>query len=467
MSFKIHIVGLPKIKNIKEKELDKILEEGNIKCVSKKKIPIDDDYENFELVFNKNENGNITELINKINSLKFRYHPNIKIDCYEINPVDLSLKFPIPKPKSEIKYLIDYDKLINLEYSKTLGQDELVYTNKSFLEKQRNMFSYFVKKIGKNIFQGKSIMSISLPIFIFDTRSLLEMWVWQNGYCAMYLELAGKTKDPLERIKYTTSYAISKFHLCANQQKPFNPILGETFQCKILDSLFYLEQTSHHPPISNYYVIGKNYKAYGYNEPEANGGANSFDIGAKGNTNVLFDDGDVHSINNPGMCIGGTIIGDRTIKFLGELQIVDKKNDLICLIEFNPDERSFLNKLVTKKETFPDYIKGIITNISKNTKYNKEKNSYEIIDKKKNVLCEIEGEFTSYLNFDGKTFWEFKEGSYPKFYRQDFTLPSDSYFREDLHFLINNQEDIAGAYKNIMEERQRNDRKFRDKYKKK
>ena len=42
-----------------------------------------------------------------------------------------------------------------------------------------------------------------------------------------------------------------------------------------------------------------------------------------------------------------------------------------------------------------------------------------------------------------------------------------SYFREDLHFLINNQEDIAGAYKNIMEERQRNDRKFRDKYKKK
>ena len=256
MSFKIHIVGLPKIKNIKEKEVDKILEEGNIKCVSKKKIPIDDEYENFELVFNKNENGNITELINKINSLKFRYHPNIKIDCYEINPVDLSLKFPIPKPKSEIKYLIDYDKLINLEYSKTLGQDELVYTNKSFLEKQRNMFSYFVKKIGKNIFQGKSIMSISLPIFIFDTRSLLEMWVWQNGYCATYLELAGKTKDPLERIKYTTSYAISKFHLCANQQKPFNPILGETFQCKILDSLFYLEQTSHHPPISNYYVIG-------------------------------------------------------------------------------------------------------------------------------------------------------------------------------------------------------------------
>ena len=50
---------------------------------------------------------------------------------------------------------------------------------------------------------------------------------------------------------------------------------------------------------------------------------------------------------------------------------------------------------------------------------------------------------------------------------QDYSLPSRSYFREDLHFLINNQEEIAGAYKNIMEERQRDDRKFRDKYKKK
>ena len=467
MSVKIQIVGLPKIKNIKDKEIDRILNEANIKSISKKKVSIDDDYENYEIEFNKNEYKNISDLINKINSLKFHYHPNIVIDSYEINEVDSSLKFPIPKSNSEIKYLIDYDKLINLEYSKTLGKDELVYTNKNFLEKQRNMFSYFVKKIGKNIFQGKSIMSISLPIFIFDTRSLLEMWVWQNGYCSNYLELAGKTKIPLERLKYTTSYAISKFHLCANQQKPFNPILGETFQCKILDSLFYLEQTSHHPPISNYYVIGKNYKAYGYNEPEANGGANSFDIGAKGNTNILFSDGDVHSINNPGMCIGGTIIGDRTIKFLGELQIVDKKNDLICVIDFNPDERSFLNKLVTKKETFPDYIKGIITNISNNTKFNKEKNCYEIIDKKKNVLSEVEGEFTSFLNFDGKCFWEFKEGNYPKIYRQEFTLPSDSYFREDLHFLIKNQEDVAGAYKNIMEERQRADRKFREKYNKK
>ena len=51
-------------------------------------------------------------------------------------------------------------------------------------------------------------------------------------------------------------------------------------------------------------------------------------------------------------------------------------------------------------------------------------------------------------------------------FRQSFTLPSDSCFREDEYFLYNKEEDIAGAYKNVMEERQRRDRKLRANYKK-
>lgn len=37
--------------------------------------------------------------------------------------------------------------------------------------------------------------------------------------------------------------------------KPFNPILGETFQCKIGNTKMYVEQTSHHPPIYNFLVL--------------------------------------------------------------------------------------------------------------------------------------------------------------------------------------------------------------------
>lgn len=97
-------------------------------------------------------------------------------------------------------------------------------------------------------------MNVSLPINIFDKRTLLELWVSQNGYSATLLEMPGSLSDPLERIKYTTCFALAKFHLSAAQLKPFNPIIGETYQSIIKDSHYYLEQTCHHPPITNFYV---------------------------------------------------------------------------------------------------------------------------------------------------------------------------------------------------------------------
>ena len=47
---------------------------------------------------------------------------------------------------------------------------------------------------------------------------------------------------------------MTRLHLSGSPLKPFNPILGETFQSKVLDFHFYLEQTSHHPPVTNFYV---------------------------------------------------------------------------------------------------------------------------------------------------------------------------------------------------------------------
>lgn len=67
--------------------------------------------------------------------------------------------------------------------------------------------------------------------------------------------MGGQTKSPLEKIKYSTAFAVTKFHLSGAQLKPFNPILGETFQCKINETFLYSEQTCHHPPIMNFYVI--------------------------------------------------------------------------------------------------------------------------------------------------------------------------------------------------------------------
>lgn len=46
-------------------------------------------------------------------------------------------------------------------------------------------------------------------------------------------------------------------HVFQSWRKPFNPILGETFQAVLSDgSEIFLEQISHHPPISAYQLDG-------------------------------------------------------------------------------------------------------------------------------------------------------------------------------------------------------------------
>lgn len=75
-----------------------------------------------------------------------------------------------------------------------------------------------------------------------------------NAYADYFMTKANAQSDPLERIKFLGAFAVSKLHLTLTMQKPFNPVLGETFQCTIGNAEYYLEQTSHHPPVYNFYV---------------------------------------------------------------------------------------------------------------------------------------------------------------------------------------------------------------------
>jgi hypothetical protein len=63
------------------------------------------------------------------------------------------------------------------EYEKKLGSDGMIFSNQEVINKQRAVAGYLIKKIGLNLIKGKSVMNISLPINIFDTRSILELYL--------------------------------------------------------------------------------------------------------------------------------------------------------------------------------------------------------------------------------------------------------------------------------------------------
>jgi hypothetical protein len=77
------------------------------------------------------------------------------------------------------------------------------------------------------------------------------------------LDRASVEPDPLRRIALIAIYQISSLTVAEKSlTKPFNPLLGETFEMRT-DSFDYLaEQVSHHPPIAAIYTRGKFYTMF-------------------------------------------------------------------------------------------------------------------------------------------------------------------------------------------------------------
>jgi hypothetical protein len=97
----------------------------------------------------------------------------------------------------------------------------------------------------------------------------------------IYLAIANKSNDHLERFKLVVVACIGGFFRASSFIKPLNPILGETYQMEFEDGTkVFMEQTSHHPPVSHFYLLGpnKSFKYYGFGNYKTGGGLNSMKV---------------------------------------------------------------------------------------------------------------------------------------------------------------------------------------------
>jgi len=80
----------------------------------------------------------------------------------------------------------------------------------------------------------------------------------------MFLDQASKSTNQFERMMYVSVFCISGFHGTERFDKPFNPVIGETFefQRKDLGVTFIAEQVSHKPPISACHLQNENFHCW-------------------------------------------------------------------------------------------------------------------------------------------------------------------------------------------------------------
>ena len=91
----------------------------------------------------------------------------------------------------------------------------------------------------------------------------MELICRSLSFGPLFLEKAAMSVDPMERIKLVICFNMGCSLAYLEMTKPFNPILGETYQGWINGCPCYCEQISHHPAVSSYLVIGRGYRIHG------------------------------------------------------------------------------------------------------------------------------------------------------------------------------------------------------------
>lgn len=76
-------------------------------------------------------------------------------------------------------------------------------------------------------------------------------------------------------MKAVIAFSIGNVLLYIEMAKPFNPIIGETFQEFVDGCPIYGEQISHHPPISSLFMIGRGYFIHANLEAKVEFGLNN------------------------------------------------------------------------------------------------------------------------------------------------------------------------------------------------
>ena len=281
-------------------------------------------------------------------------NPNSFFNLFSIVIKNIQLNAPFPSDLSYEELILDLSRkdssfLTVFEIRDTEG---IVCINEDIVKKQSGVFTDLAKQVAKGIFKSGPL-TLSLPVRIFEPRSMLERYTDWWVFAPILLKKAGEIGNKLEAFKYVISYSLSAMYLSSGQMKPFNPMLGETFQGEFSDGTkIFLEHSSHVPCVSNYYIndIDNLYKFYGFYDISIEGMVkmvltNYVTCVQKGKNNVdLKNSGQQISFQYPKLTLGGMIYGKRYVLWDGHMKYEDKENNIKAIIFFNRSHNNLKNK---------------------------------------------------------------------------------------------------------------------------
>ncbi|PWN25595.1 Oxysterol-binding protein [Jaminaea rosea] len=191
---------------------------------------------------------------------------------------------------------------------------------------------------------GMDLSKVTLPTFCLEPRSMLERITDFMSHPDLIFG-TGKQDNAEERFIAVTRYYLSGWHIKPKGvKKPYNPVLGEWFQCSYkygngTEGFYIAEQVSHHPPISAYYYVSPENDLifYGELKPKSKFLGNSAATIMGGENRVALldrpEDGE-YEIGMPNMYARGIMFGKMVLELGDHSKITNANNDMSADVEF-------------------------------------------------------------------------------------------------------------------------------------
>lgn len=116
-------------------------------------------------------------------------------------------------------------------------------------------------------------------------------------------------------------------------RKPFNPLLGETYEFIQPTFRYLCEQVSHHPPISAFYSEGQGYYTYGNTNVKNFFWGGSLEFRAVGLQHMVLTDTNEHIIiKRPDNSANNLIMGKLYVDVHGTMEISNITSGAKCTL---------------------------------------------------------------------------------------------------------------------------------------
>uniref|UniRef100_A0A3B4VLQ1 Oxysterol-binding protein n=1 Tax=Seriola dumerili TaxID=41447 RepID=A0A3B4VLQ1_SERDU len=222
---------------------------------------------------------------------------------------------------------------------------------------------------------GMELSKITMPVIFNEPLSFLQRLTEYMEHTYL-IHQANASSDSIERMKCVAAFAVSAV---ASQWertgKPFNPLLGETYELVRDDLGFRLisEQVSHHPPVSAFHAEGlkQDFVFHGSIYPKLKFWGKSVEAEPKGIITLeLPKYNEAYTWTNPTCCVHNIIVGQLWIEQYGNVEVINHRTGERCFLNFKPC--GLFGKELHKVEGY-------------------------ILDKSKKKLCALYGKWTECL----------------------------------------------------------------------